>query len=119
LYADLVTHPREPASETPSAPDPDHLGTARDALALARQAGMSAIDSAAEAQYAYDVATELMANARQLADDMARRRALAAARIRNEEALSLSGLANRLAMSKSRADQLMQLARGNERSTDG
>jgi hypothetical protein len=86
------------------------LDTARDALTLTRESGMTAIDDAETAQASYDSATELMTMVRQLADDFARKRATAAARIRSEEALSLAGLAGRLSMSKTRASDLMKLA---------
>lgn len=60
---------------------------------------------------AYEIATRLADGMRQLADDAALARAKSAAKISDAENLSRKGLANRLGVSKARADQLIQAAR--------
>lgn len=93
----------------------DDLSQARIALADAAQACTTAVVSAPSARESFDRANELMSSARSLADDVARLRALAAAQIRDEESLSLAGLADRLSISKTRAAELIKLS---QKSTD-
>ncbi|MEV4308808.1 hypothetical protein [Nonomuraea sp. NPDC049624] len=60
---------------------------------------------------AYEIATRLADGMRRLADDAALARAKSAAKISDAENLSRKMLANRLGISKARADQLIRSAR--------
>ncbi len=78
------------------------------AIGTARELALAAIEDAESAHQAFTIAGELMVLLRDVADEIANRRAQQAVRIRDEEALSLSELAKRIGVSKGRAGQLMQ-----------
>jgi hypothetical protein len=59
---------------------------------------------------AFKIATDLATAFREAAEEVAGLRAREAARVRDSERLSLSGLAERLGISKARADQLIRTA---------
>ena len=86
----------------------DCFATALASLRDAYGQAAAVIRKDAEAQQAFDSATALADALRQLAEDAANLRARAAARIAEEEKLSLSVLATRIGVSKARADQLVK-----------
>lgn len=65
----------------------------------------------ADLEAAYHIATRLADCLRKLADDAALTRAKCAAKISDAEKLSLRRLADKLGISKARADQLIRVAR--------
>ncbi|MEQ4719382.1 hypothetical protein [Nonomuraea sp. B19D2] len=76
----------------------------------------AALQSIDDLEAAYLFATRLADEMRKLADAAALARAKSAARIRDAEQLSLSGLAARLGVSKARANQLLKAARSSTQS---
>lgn len=62
-------------------------------------------------QRAFELATDLQQRLRKRHDELQGLRAALVERIKTREALSLAHLANRLSMSRARADQLLQLAK--------
>jgi len=74
----------------------------------------TAIEAIPEATRAYDAASHLRDVIDDLVGDAARLRARMAYRIAETEQLSLAALANRINVSKTRADQLIRLARSSE-----
>jgi DNA-directed RNA polymerase specialized sigma subunit len=87
------------------------------ALKQAYENAASAIDAAPSAQQAFDAATELANILRDLAEAAAEVRARAVARIWKTEELSLASLAQRIGVSKARADQLLKSAKASEGET--
>jgi hypothetical protein len=85
----------------------DQVTAARDALAHAEALAVKAITDAETGHTAFQLATDLAAAFRQAGDRIAHLRAGAAVRIRDEEALSLRGLADRISVSRARAGQLV------------
>jgi hypothetical protein len=79
-------------------------------LSAAYERAVEAIESIPDAQKSFESATELANDLRQLADDAAKVRARGAVRIRDSERLSLAGLAERLSVSRARADQMVRAA---------
>jgi hypothetical protein len=73
-----------------------------------------AVASADTPESAFKIATDLAAAFREAAEEVAGFRAREAARVRDSEKLSLGGLADRLGISKTRADQLMRIAKGQQ-----
>ncbi|WP_433346026.1 hypothetical protein [Micromonospora sp. CA-111912] len=85
-----------------------------DALAQLKEsaaAAMAAIELTPEPNRAFEQATALRATVDELVGDAADLRARMAARIYESEKLSLAGLANRIGVSKARADQLIRSAK--------
>ncbi|MEU0570869.1 hypothetical protein ABZ297_36495 [Nonomuraea sp. NPDC005983] len=74
-------------------------------------AAVSAIDAEPDHNRAYDGATELVETVRRLFEASADQRALSAARIFEQERMSLAGLADRIGVSKARAAQLIKTAK--------
>jgi hypothetical protein len=87
------------------------LAKALDSLARARGDAEIAVASADTPESAFKIATDLAAAFREAAEEVAGFRAREAARVRDSEKLSLGGLADRLGISKTRADQLMRIAK--------
>ena len=78
-----------------------------------------AVAQAASPEAAFKIATDLATVYRETADEVANLRAREAARIKDSEGLSLAALADRLGISKTRADQLMRVARSLQASGEG
>lgn len=91
---------------------------ARESLTTARRSAETAIGHAGSREDAFAVASELAEAYREAADEMASYRAREAARLRDDEGLSLAGLAERLGISKTRADQLIRLAKAQNSPSD-
>jgi DNA-binding transcriptional regulator YiaG len=91
------------------APTP-HDGDIADLRARA-EALLTAIEADPDSQAGIVAATELAALVRRIADDAATLRAKLAARIRDQEKLTLAVLAERIGVSVSRADQLVKAAK--------
>jgi len=82
-----------------------------DGLRLAYKAAARSVAEAAEPGAAFAAATGLVHAADEVVGEAAVLRAAMALRIMQEERLSLSQLAERIGTSKSRADQLIRIAR--------
>jgi hypothetical protein len=80
------------------------------AIRNAFESASSIIQSAPSAQQGFEEASELAQFLRNLADEGAAVRADAVARIYQEEELSLAALAEKIGVSKARADQLLRTA---------
>lgn len=89
----------------------DEASTALQTLADAHGHAVAAVNGAVDAHEAFRVATELARAFRDVADQVAKLRAPAAVRIREQEALSLRGLADRIGVSPARAEQLVNQAK--------
>lgn len=87
---------------------------ALESVRRAREVAAIAIDSSGGAEAAFRLATDLANAFREAADEIAAVRAREAARLRDAEGLSLAGLADRLGISKPRADQLMRIAKAQQ-----
>ncbi|NRQ35764.1 hypothetical protein HII36_28600 [Nonomuraea sp. NN258] len=74
-------------------------------------AALMAIDADTDHNRAYSGATELVETLRRLFETSGNQRALSAARIFEQEELSLAGLADRIGVSKARAAQLIKTAK--------
>ncbi|MEO3871313.1 hypothetical protein ABGB18_21070 [Nonomuraea sp. B12E4] len=72
----------------------------------------SALQAISDFEEAYRVATELADGLREMAETAALARARSAAQLSEAEGLSLAGLATKLSISKARASQLINAARG-------
>ncbi|MGH3192343.1 MAG: hypothetical protein ACRDOL_34860 [Streptosporangiaceae bacterium] len=84
---------------------------AAEALAALRSAydkSISVIGAIPDSRQAFQAATELGDVLGEWSQQAAKLRAAAAVRIAEDEQLSLAGLANRLSVSRSRAQQLME-----------
>ena len=84
---------------------------ALESLKRAREDAAAAVASADGPEAAFKIASDLAAVYREAAEEVAGFRVREAARVRESEGLSLAGLADRLGISKTRADQLMRLAK--------
>lgn len=92
------------------------------ALAAVARVRQLAVDTVAEAdtsQQALQMATELITALRNASDEVGVLRAQNAVRIKDEEKLSLAALADRMGVSKARADQIVKIAHGKAAKTDG
>jgi hypothetical protein len=76
-------------------------------LNAAREQAELAVAGAADAHEAFRIATKLAEGFREVAEQVSDLRGVAAARIRDQEALSLRGLASRIGVSPARAEQLV------------
>lgn len=91
-----------------------HVSMHADALELIKRAYdqvNAGLQVMADLDAAYEIATRLADGMRKLADDAALTRAKCAAEISDAENLSRRKLAERLGISKARADQLIRVAR--------
>lgn len=77
------------------------------------------VDGETDAHRAFELATTLADAARKMAFQVAQLRAIQAARIRDQESLSLAGLAGRIRVSKARAQQFVESAAKAREGTDG
>jgi DNA-directed RNA polymerase specialized sigma24 family protein len=91
--------------------DDSQRGVLLSALSQAFGEVARVIRATPDPQDAYDMATRLADEMRAMADAAAQVRAETAARIHEAEGLSIAGLAERLGVSKARADQLLRAAR--------
>jgi septation ring formation regulator EzrA len=80
------------------------------ALLQAYDDATQAVEEIENPQQSFDRATELANDLRKIADDAPRLRNRAAVRIRDAERLSLAGLAQRISVSRARADQMIRAA---------
>jgi hypothetical protein len=80
-------------------------------LERAFDAALMAIDADTDHNQAYTGATELVETMRRLFEKSGNQRALSAARIFEQEELSLASLADRIGVSKARAAQLIKTAK--------
>lgn len=80
------------------------------ALARAYELAGKAVESEPDAHRAFELATAVTEAARQITIQLGQLRALQAARIRDQESLSLAGLADRIRVSKTRAVQILEIA---------
>ncbi|MFC4007952.1 hypothetical protein ACFOY2_12015 [Nonomuraea purpurea] len=87
---------------------------ALDSIQQAYNQAAAALQNSSDLETAYQVATRLADNMRELADAAALIRAKSAQRIWESEQLSLSGLAAKIGVSKARADQLIKAARNSD-----
>jgi hypothetical protein len=85
-------------------------GQALDTLTRATEQAEAAVSNAGDGREAFRLATELAGAFHQAAERIARLRGQAARRTRDQEALTLRALADRIGVSKSRADQLVKEA---------
>ena len=88
----------------------DQAETAREALSEAEALAGAAVDAAGDGRTAFQLATELAAAWQQAAERVTHLRGRAAARIRDEESLSLRGLADRIGVAPSRAHLMISKA---------
>jgi hypothetical protein len=82
-----------------------------EALERAYAAAAAAVESAPDGRAAFGLATDLAFVASHMSESAAKLRAATAARIADEESLSLAALAGKLSMSKARAAQLVRSGR--------
>jgi hypothetical protein len=108
LYADMVEH----HPEFPQASE------ALRALAHAYELAEKAVEGESDAHHAFELATALTEAARQITIELGQLRALQAARIRDQESLSLAALAGRIRVSKTRAVQILEIAAKAREGTD-
>src|SRR4051812_38607066 len=101
---------REHVTKRGSSNADDQLRKAHAAMRQAYDDAAQIIDSIPDPQQAFDHATQLREEIDDLVGRAAELRALMVKRIWENEQLSLAGLANRIGVSKSRADQLIQTA---------
>ena len=94
--------------------DTEHADAAREALSTAEQLAGVAVDTAEDGHVAFSLATTLADAWQQAADRVTHLRGRAAARIRDEEALSLQALGDGLGMSRSRVHQMIKKAGSHE-----
>ena len=88
---------------------------ALDALTRAYRAAAAAINAIPDPQRAFEYATQLANALRDTAQRASELRTQAAARIWEAEELSLAALAERIGVSKARADQLIRAARASRK----
>jgi DNA-directed RNA polymerase specialized sigma24 family protein len=94
----------------------DAVAGAGRGLRRAYDEAASAVERTPDPERAVAKAAELVKAADQIVGDAARLRARMALRLQQSEGLSLAELAKRIGTSKSRADQLIRLARGESES---
>jgi hypothetical protein len=87
------------------------VAQALDALAKAHKEAMAAIDAITDPQQAFERATTLANLLGDMRSEAAELRARTAARIWEAEELSLAALAERIGVSKARADQIIRAAK--------
>jgi hypothetical protein len=80
------------------------------ALKSAYELAEQAVKGEDDQRRAFELATILTEASRQMTIRLGRMRALQGAHIRDQESLSLAGLADRLGVSKTRAQQIMEIA---------
>ncbi|MCP2345135.1 hypothetical protein [Nonomuraea roseoviolacea] len=96
------------------------VGSALEDLEHAFDAAITAINAESDHNVAYNGATELVETLRRLFEASADQRARSAARIFEQERMSLAGLADRIGVSKARAAQLIKTAKdANDQRTSG
>jgi DNA-binding transcriptional regulator YiaG len=88
-------------------------GQALDTLTHATELAEAAVNDAKDGREAFRLATELTDAFHRATDRVAQLRGQAARRTRDQEALTLRALADRIGVSKSRADQLVKEADSN------
>jgi hypothetical protein len=88
------------------------------ALTHAYELAEKAVDGEPDAHRAFELATKLTEAARQITIQLGQLRALQAARIRDQESLSLAALADRIRVSKTRAVQILEIAAKARKGTD-
>ena len=86
------------------------VGEALSALAHAYELAEKSIEGESDAHLAFELATEVTEAARQITIRLGQLRSLQAARIRDQESLSLAALASRIRVSKTRAAQILEIA---------
>jgi hypothetical protein len=91
-------------------PEQARTSEALSAFAHAYELAEKAVEGESDAHRAFESATELTEAARQITIHLGKLRALQAARIRDQESLSLTGLAKQIRVSKTRAVQMMEIA---------
>jgi hypothetical protein len=87
---------------------PPETVDALDALSRATELAEGAVDGAGDGREAFHRATELADAFRQATEHVTQLRGRAARRIRDQEALTLRALADRIGVSKTRAEQLVR-----------
>lgn len=108
LYAGMVEHH----------PEFPEASQALGALARAYELAAKAVEDEPDAHRAFEIATSLTESARQITTQLGQLRALQAARIRDQESLSLAALAGRIRVSKTRAVQILEIADKARRDAD-
>ncbi len=88
----------------------DQADAAREALSNAEELASAAVDAAEDGRTAFQLATELAAAWQLTADRVTHLRGKAAARIRDEESLTLRSLADRIGVAPSRAHLMISQA---------
>ena len=96
----------------------DVAGEEVDAAIAAADAALAAIRRATDPQAKLEAAGKLVDGLRARSDEAARIRHAEAARIYEEESLSLAQLANRVGISKARADQVIRAERNRKGADD-
>jgi RecB family exonuclease len=99
-------------------PDFPQASAALEALARAYELAENAVANETDAHQAFGIATVLTEESRQITIRLGQLRAIQAARIRDQESLTLAGLADRIRVSKSRAAQIMGIASKAREGTD-
>lgn len=99
-------------------PELPQASEALTAFAHAYELAEKIVTGESDARRAFESATELTEAARQITIHLGKLRALQAARIRDQESLSLTGLADRIRVSKTRAAQMMEIAAKEREGTD-
>jgi 3-methyladenine DNA glycosylase/8-oxoguanine DNA glycosylase len=93
----------------------DAAADALDALTRAYREAVATINAIPNAQRAFEYATQLANTLRDTYQQASELRTQAAARIWEAEELSLAALAERIGVSKARADQLIRAARASRK----
>ena len=91
-------------------PEFPQASDALSAIARAYELAEKAVGEEPDAHRAFEMATEVTEAARQVTNRLGQLRALQAARIRDQESLSLGALADRIRVSKTRAVQILEVA---------
>jgi hypothetical protein len=99
-------------------PEFPQASEALSALAQAYELAEKAVEGESDAHRAFELATALTEAARQITIQLGQLRALQAARIRDQESLSLAALADRIRVSKTRAVQILEIAAKAREGTD-
>ena len=90
---------------------------ARQTIELATDETEAAVQDVPDAHEAWQIATAFAEALRVAASHAARFRAVAAKRIKDQDSLSLRGLAEQISVSPARADQLINSAKASEASS--
>jgi hypothetical protein len=91
--------------------DDQEFSAAIDAMSDAYEAAAKAIDENDDTRLAFTQATELVERLQRMTDSAAAVRAQTVGRIWSSEEMSLAGLAQRIGVSKARADQLVRASK--------